>query len=96
MIERIRLNGRVVAVTGAAGVIGSATIQPLAERRARIVERRNPGSTPVPPDKVGQRIPANGLGQTAEVPSVEAFLTADGASDVSGSAFTVDGGRTAS
>src|SRR5205807_2963277 len=37
MADRIRLDGRVAVVTGAAGVIGSATIKLLAERGARIV-----------------------------------------------------------
>jgi len=37
MADRIRLDGRVAVVTGAAGVIGSATIRLLAERGARIV-----------------------------------------------------------
>ena len=37
MTDRIRLDGRVAVVTGAAGVIGSATIRLLAERGARIV-----------------------------------------------------------
>jgi NAD(P)-dependent dehydrogenase (short-subunit alcohol dehydrogenase family) len=37
MTDRIRLDGRVAVVTGAAGFIGSATIRLLAERGARIV-----------------------------------------------------------
>jgi NAD(P)-dependent dehydrogenase (short-subunit alcohol dehydrogenase family) len=37
MTDRIRLDGRVAVVTGAAGHIGSATIRLLAERGARIV-----------------------------------------------------------
>jgi NAD(P)-dependent dehydrogenase (short-subunit alcohol dehydrogenase family) len=37
MPDRIRLDGKVAVVTGAAGVIGSATIRLLAERGARIV-----------------------------------------------------------
>jgi NAD(P)-dependent dehydrogenase (short-subunit alcohol dehydrogenase family) len=37
MSDRIRLDGRVAVVTGAAGVIGRATIRLLAERGARIV-----------------------------------------------------------
>jgi NAD(P)-dependent dehydrogenase (short-subunit alcohol dehydrogenase family) len=37
MPDRIRLDGRVAVVTGAAGVIGTATIKLLAERGARIL-----------------------------------------------------------
>ena len=37
MADRIRLDGKVAVVTGAAGVIGSATLRLLAERGARIV-----------------------------------------------------------
>ena len=37
MPDRIRLDGRIAVVTGAAGVIGTATIRLLAERGARIV-----------------------------------------------------------
>ena len=37
MSDRIRLDGRVAVVTGAAGVIGTATMHLLAERGARIV-----------------------------------------------------------
>ena len=37
MSDRIRLDGKIVVVTGAAGVIGAATIRLLAERGARIV-----------------------------------------------------------
>jgi NAD(P)-dependent dehydrogenase (short-subunit alcohol dehydrogenase family) len=37
MPDRIRLDGRVAVVTGAAGVIGTATMRLLAERGAHIV-----------------------------------------------------------
>src|SRR6202161_4957307 len=37
MPDRIRMDGRVAVVTGAAGVIGTATMRLLAERGARIV-----------------------------------------------------------
>src|SRR5947199_8674487 len=37
MPDRIRLDGKVAVVTGAAGAIGSATMRLLAERGARIV-----------------------------------------------------------
>ena len=45
MPDRIRLDGKVAVVTGAAGVIGTATIRLLAERGARIVavDRREAG-----------------------------------------------------
>jgi NAD(P)-dependent dehydrogenase (short-subunit alcohol dehydrogenase family) len=61
-----------------------------------IVEGRNPGTTPVPQDRIVERIPARRLGLASEVASVVAFLASDEASYVSGSAYTVDGGRTAS
>jgi NAD(P)-dependent dehydrogenase (short-subunit alcohol dehydrogenase family) len=37
MPDRIRLDGKVAVITGAAGVIGTATMHLLAERGARIV-----------------------------------------------------------
>jgi NAD(P)-dependent dehydrogenase (short-subunit alcohol dehydrogenase family) len=49
----------------------------------------------VPHDKVVERIPARRLGRASEVASIVAFLASDEASYVSGSAYTVDGGRTA-
>jgi len=39
MPDRICLDGKVAVVTGAAGVIGAATMLLLAERAARIVSR---------------------------------------------------------
>ena len=59
-----------------------------------IIEGRNPGNAPVPNDKVVERIPARRLGLATEVASVVAFLASDEASYVTGSAYTVDGGRT--
>ncbi len=60
-----------------------------------IIEGRNPGDAPVPTDRIVERIPARRLGLANEVASVVAFLASDEASYVSGSAYTVDGGRTA-
>ena len=60
-----------------------------------ILEGRNTGNTPVPQQKIVERIPARRLGQASEVASIVAFLASDEASYVSGSAYTVDGGRTA-
>jgi len=60
-----------------------------------IVNGRNPGNAPIPNEKLAERIPARRLGDPAEVASIVAFLASDEASYVSGSAYTVDGGRTA-
>jgi NAD(P)-dependent dehydrogenase (short-subunit alcohol dehydrogenase family) len=60
-----------------------------------IIEGRNTGNTPVPNGRIVERIPARRLGHASEVASVVAFLASDEASYVSGSAYTVDGGRTA-
>ena len=49
----------------------------------------------MPQQKIVERIPARRLGQASEVASIVAFLASDEASYVSGSAYTVDGGRTA-
>lgn len=61
-----------------------------------IVEGRNPGPAPVPSERVVERIPMRRLGRADEVASIVAFLASDDASYVSGSAYTVDGGRVAS
>jgi len=60
-----------------------------------ILQGRNGGNAPVPTEKIVERIPARRLGLASEVASVVAFLASDEASYVSGSAYTVDGGRTA-
>jgi NAD(P)-dependent dehydrogenase (short-subunit alcohol dehydrogenase family) len=60
-----------------------------------IIEARNPGNAAVPLQRIAERIPARRLGQASEVASIVAFLASDEASYVSGSAYTVDGGRTA-
>jgi NAD(P)-dependent dehydrogenase (short-subunit alcohol dehydrogenase family) len=60
-----------------------------------IIEGRNTGNAPVPNEKIVERIPARRLGQASEVASIVAFLASDDASYVSGSAYTVDGARTA-
>ena len=60
-----------------------------------IIDGRNPGNAPVPGAKIVERIPCRRLGHASEVASIVAFLASDEASYVSGSAYTVDGGRTA-
>jgi NAD(P)-dependent dehydrogenase (short-subunit alcohol dehydrogenase family) len=60
-----------------------------------IIQGRNPGNGPVPNDRIVERIPARRLGQPSEVASIVAFLASDDSSYVSGSAYTVDGARTA-
>src|SRR6201996_5942299 len=60
-----------------------------------IVQGRSGGNAPPPVEKLVERIPARRLGLASEVASIVAFLASDEASYVSGSAYTVDGGRTA-
>ncbi len=59
-----------------------------------IIDGRNTGK-PVPKEKTVERIPARRLGLAIEVAGVVAFLASDDARYVSGSAYPVDGGRTA-
>jgi NAD(P)-dependent dehydrogenase (short-subunit alcohol dehydrogenase family) len=60
-----------------------------------VLQGRFGGNAPPPMDKIVERIPARRLGLASEVASIVAFLASDEASYVSGSAYTVDGGRTA-
>ena len=60
-----------------------------------ILQGRSGGNAPPPVEKIVDRFPARRLGLASEVASIVAFLASDEASYVSGSAYTVDGGRTA-
>jgi NAD(P)-dependent dehydrogenase (short-subunit alcohol dehydrogenase family) len=60
-----------------------------------IIDGRGVGNVPMPHEKIVERIPARRLGQASEVASIVAFLASDEASYVTGSHYTVDGGRTA-
>jgi NAD(P)-dependent dehydrogenase (short-subunit alcohol dehydrogenase family) len=60
-----------------------------------ILVGRAGGNAPPPIEKIVERIPARRLGLASEVASIVAFLASDEASYVTGSAYTVDGGRTA-
>jgi NAD(P)-dependent dehydrogenase (short-subunit alcohol dehydrogenase family) len=60
-----------------------------------IFQGRSGGNAPPPMEKMVERIPARRLGLASEVASIVAFLASDEASYVTGSAYTVDGGRTA-
>ena len=82
---------------GNSGVRVNCVCPGLIESRmlSAIIDGRNPKNTPIPNDKIVERIPARRLGQAAEVASIVAFLASDEASYVSGAAYTVDGGRMA-
>jgi NAD(P)-dependent dehydrogenase (short-subunit alcohol dehydrogenase family) len=70
------------------GLIDSRMLSAIFQGRA--------GGNELPPmEKIVERIPARRLGHGSEVASIVAFLASDEASYVSGSAYTVDGGRTA-
>src|SRR6202047_1322478 len=61
-----------------------------------IVEGRNPGNTPVPTERIVDRTPARRLGQASHTRLLVAFPSSVERTFVSGSAYTVDGGRVAS
>ena len=103
MPDRIRLEGRVAVITGAAaGVIGTATMRLLAERGAHIVavDRKQQdlreAIADLPASARALAVAADVTREDeSEVASMVAFLASDEASYVSGSAYTIDGGGTA-
>lgn len=82
---------------GGSGVRVNCVCPGLIESRmlSAIIDGRNPKNAPIPNDKIAERIPARRLGRAAEVASIVAFLASDEASYVTGTAYTVDGGRMA-
>src|SRR5262245_891112 len=93
----IGLTKSVAAECTGTGVRVNCVCPGLIESRmlSAILDGRSAGKAPMPPEKIVERIPARRLGQASEVASIVAFLASDEASYVSGSAYTVDGGRTA-
>jgi NAD(P)-dependent dehydrogenase (short-subunit alcohol dehydrogenase family) len=61
-----------------------------------IVEGRKPNDLSLALNQAAQGIPARRFGDVSEVAAVVAFLASDDASYVSGSAYSVDGGRSGS
>ncbi len=59
-----------------------------------IMDGRVGRGAPAPVEKVVDRVPQRRLGLAKEVAPIVAFLASDDASYVTGSAYTVDGGRT--
>jgi NAD(P)-dependent dehydrogenase (short-subunit alcohol dehydrogenase family) len=59
-----------------------------------ITDARVGRGSPAPVEKVVDRVPHRRLGLAREVAPIVAFLASDDASYVTGSAYTVDGGRT--
>jgi NAD(P)-dependent dehydrogenase (short-subunit alcohol dehydrogenase family) len=59
-----------------------------------ITDARVGRGKPAPVEKVVDRVPHRRLGLAKEVAPIVAFLASDDASYVTGSAYTVDGGRT--
>jgi NAD(P)-dependent dehydrogenase (short-subunit alcohol dehydrogenase family) len=93
----IGLTKSVAAECAGTGVRVNCVCPGLIESRmlSAIFQGRAGGNAPYPMEKMVERVPARRLGQGSEVASIVAFLASDEASYVSGSAYTVDGGRTA-
>ena len=89
MPDRVRLDGKAALVTGAAGVIGSATIRLLAERGARIVavagnrEACKARSTTCPPPRRPSPSPANVTNEDEVTEDIRTAVNRFGPVDVS-------------